>query len=44
MATAMAAKAKSAPPEHEPTQFQVDAAETRAVVAITKLLRVICKR
>ena len=44
MATQKAAKKAVAPRKREPTQAQIDAAEGRALVAITKLLQYVCKK
>jgi len=39
-----AAKKTTAPRKREPTQAQIDAAESRAVAAITKLLQFVCQK
>lgn len=45
MATTRKAATKSAAPrKREPTQAQIDAAEDRAIVAVTKLLQFVCKK
>ena len=44
MATEKAATKKATPRKREPTQAQIDAAEGRAMVAITKLLQHVCKQ
>jgi hypothetical protein len=44
MAIITAAAKKAAPRKREPTQAQIDAAEGRAIVAITKLLQYVCKQ
>ena len=35
---------KAVPRKREPTQAQIDAAEDRAIVAVTKLLQFVCKK
>lgn len=42
--TKKAAKQSTAPRKREPTQAQIDAAESRAVAAIAKLLQHACKK
>ena len=44
MATEKAATKKAVTRKREPTQSQIDAAEDRAIVAVTKLLQFVCKK
>ena len=42
--TKKAARKATAPRKREPTKAQIDAAEGRAVVAVTKLLQFVCRK